>query len=131
MTLFEHLAEVTVFATGGFQVEDQVLDRETKVVERFLQVGHGLAKLLVTLLCFRGHLRELFTLRLGQRGNFAHELSQFRLEFRFVHCFQSPIRSEWIAERRSAYHNLLASRYAKWWICCLKQCKPRKNKHLR
>src|SRR5947207_86232 len=46
---FEHFAEVCVLATRRLQIEDQVLDAQPQVIQRFLQRADGLAEALVTL----------------------------------------------------------------------------------
>src|ERR1041385_6283033 len=34
---FEHLSKIGVFATRGFQVEDQIFDAQAKVIQAFLK----------------------------------------------------------------------------------------------
>lgn len=89
--LLEHLAEVRVFPTGGFQIENHVLDGEAEVVQALLQVVDGLLELLVTLLRLGRKVGELLALRLGQGRDFAHEFRQLRLEGRLVHLSLAPV----------------------------------------
>lgn len=42
---FEHLAEVGVFTSRGFQIEEEVLDGQPQVIERVLQAGYRLLEL--------------------------------------------------------------------------------------
>ena len=56
--LFEHLAEIAVFAASGFEIEDQILDRQSQIVQRLLQVGHRFTEVVMSLLRLLSKLRD-------------------------------------------------------------------------
>src|SRR5438105_1708320 len=47
--LFQHFAEVSVFAARGLQIEDEIFDAEAQVIEALLEAADGLAQALVAL----------------------------------------------------------------------------------
>src|SRR5258706_8458338 len=62
----EHFSQIAVFSPGRFQIENEILDRQTQVIEAFLKAADGGPQALVALAGFVGELFELPALRDGQ-----------------------------------------------------------------
>jgi hypothetical protein len=88
-SFFQHLPQIGILAASGFEVEDQILDAETKVIETFLKAADGLAETLVAGARFIGQFFQLLPLALGQGADLTHQFSQFRLELVLVHVYLS------------------------------------------
>src|SRR5262245_4026089 len=96
----QQLAEILVLAACRLEIEDEVLDRETEIVERVLKFAHGLLHAGMPVAGVLRDLLKLLTRRGRQSVELLHQVRQFRLEVLLVHG--NPLRSGLVLSNRRA-----------------------------
>jgi hypothetical protein len=81
----DHVAEILVLAACRFEIEDEIFDRETEMIEGFLEIADGLLHPLMARLCLGGERFELGTIGLGEGIDLLEELGEACLELVFFH----------------------------------------------
>ena len=69
---FQHFAEVVIFAARGFEIEDEIFDAETEIVEALLKAADGLAEALVASAGFIRKFFEFLSLAGRERADLSH-----------------------------------------------------------